>query len=1128
MIDQRLHKLSACAFLPILLLLTGAAFAQCTNSEIPGTFYEYYIIAQTGTCNGNNFTSLGSNPSINDFAQVAFVAQTTALAGNAIFMGDGHYSPATAPINPGDVGSSEIYDTAVQIGSAYPGPPSLVTKDSITTTSPATTSIRVWDAEGTNDFSYAGRGGPGQQFGAVFPYPSVNKNGDVAFIALDQNNSTIKYLVEVLADGTLYKTTVDVSVGEPMIDDNDEVLLYTTATNANGNFEVMVYERGLKTSYTIADGANFTSIDSAPGISRDGLVIAFQGDANATASATHGLYQGPAIFAAIKTGSSWASFDFVQVTGMQVNSSLTGNGVCSVGQVCVPGAELGFDENGNSIYFDPNGYGVGARVAVTNLDLAKTINGDSFVVSFIGTPTEASRENPVLNNGTPLFFSAAQGLWTIRVDVEPELGAPSTYIAHPRTAIPVVQIGEQIGSNFVASISAFDDLANAAEDEDADVRTMRRGDHRVAFWAATSSGGQMIVRANHLDSDQDGLLDHWEETGIDMDHDGFVDLNLPEMGANVNVRDLFVQIDWIAQQPGFPYSFEPAPGVVSPAPGEGAMAFLQQMYAAAPELSGDNYGVRIDGETPDPIPAGITLHIDGGNGTDKAGNPFSLNMGLGPIAGGNQIGLSGKSSTGFPEVIYLGKPDSLTIPGINTRAFQDVKDNYFGQQDKDGRELAFHYAVFADYFGVETDSSNNNSWKVSSAGANTLTSASPLPSSTQVGDVVKITGGTGEGQYAIVTAIPNSTTLQAGANWTTAPNHTSTFSLLLGNQGVSEVFFWPSPDANSLPGNDLMLTMGAWAYPPVSSPNGLLGTPCGQWRVLAHEMGHTLGLRHGGTNFDAYQGTDYLSLMSYSWQNECNPISQVQSYSGAKDPTFDDWANLQFNFSDSAIHLGNSLGLSFGDFPEVGLETPELNGVDYINVNGPISGTPPVVAITSPAANGNVGLTLPLTVKVNATDPVSIASVSVSFDVAGNGTNDLIVAKGTAPSYTASFPAVSGSAGTRVLTASAMDTSGNTATTSINVNVETPNPVPSLKSLSPASTTHGGKAFTLTVNGSNFVSGSDVEWNGKVVATTFVNSGEVTAKIPASDIAAAGTASVTVKNPAPGGGTSNALTFTIN
>src|ERR1035441_1365701 len=46
----------------------------------------------------------------------------------------------------------------------------------------------------------------------------------------------------------------------------------------------------------------------------------------------------------------------------------------------------------------------------------------------------------------------------------------------------------------------------------------------------------------------------------------------------------------------------------------------------------------------------------------------------------------------LPELIYFGQPNSLTIPGVGTRAFQDVKDNYFGSQDKDARELVFHYA----------------------------------------------------------------------------------------------------------------------------------------------------------------------------------------------------------------------------------------------------------------------------------------------------------------------------------------------------------------------------------------------------------------------------------------------------
>ena len=86
---------------------------------------------------------------------------------------------------------------------------------------------------------------------------------------------------------------------------------------------------------------------------------------------------------------------------------------------------------------------------------------------------------------------------------------------------------------------------------------------------------------------------------------------------------------------------------------------------------------------------------------------------------------------------------------------------------------------------------------------------------------------------------------------------------------------------------------------------------------------------------------------------------------------------------------------------------------------------------------------------------------------------------------------------------------------------------PTLTSLSPSSASAGVPAFTLTVNGSNFVSGSVVQWNGAARTTTFVSATQLTAAIPASDIVTAGSAQVRVVNPA-GGGTSNALMFTIN
>ena len=92
----------------------------------------------------------------------------------------------------------------------------------------------------------------------------------------------------------------------------------------------------------------------------------------------------------------------------------------------------------------------------------------------------------------------------------------------------------------------------------------------------------------------------------------------------------------------------------------------------------------------------------------------------------------------------------------------------------------------------------------------------------------------------------------------------------------------------------------------------------------------------------------------------------------------------------------------------------------------------------------------------------------------------------------------------------------------------TGNPAPALASLAPASTVAGSAAFTLSVNGSNFVAGSIVRWNGADRPTTFVSATRLTAAIPAADAATAGTAQVTVFNAAPGGGTSAAQTFTIS
>jgi dienelactone hydrolase len=80
------------------------------------------------------------------------------------------------------------------------------------------------------------------------------------------------------------------------------------------------------------------------------------------------------------------------------------------------------------------------------------------------------------------------------------------------------------------------------------------------------------------------------------------------------------------------------------------------------------------------------------------------------------------------------------------------------------------------------------------------------------------------------------------------------------------------------------------------------------------------------------------------------------------------------------------------------------------------------------------------------------------------------------------------------------------------------NPVPIINQpLVPDAAKPGGTEFALTVYGTGFVSGSVVHWNGHGLVTKFISGSQLTASVPASDIARAGTAPVTVVSPGSGG-----------
>jgi len=105
-------------------------------------------------------------------------------------------------------------------------------------------------------------------------------------------------------------------------------------------------------------------------------------------------------------------------------------------------------------------------------------------------------------------------------------------------------------------------------------------------------------------------------------------------------------------------------------------------------------------------------------------------------------------------------------------------------------------------------------------------------------------------------------------------------------------------------------------------------------------------------------------------------------------------------------------------------------------------------------------------------------------------------------------------------------TPGGGASNSVNFAVN--NPVPSVNSLSPTSSTAGAPAQTLTINGAGFLSTSTVTYNSVGHTATYVSASQLNIQLSAGDQATGGTYPVVVTNPAPGGGTSNSLNFAVN
>jgi len=90
------------------------------------------------------------------------------------------------------------------------------------------------------------------------------------------------------------------------------------------------------------------------------------------------------------------------------------------------------------------------------------------------------------------------------------------------------------------------------------------------------------------------------------------------------------------------------------------------------------------------------------------------------------------------------------------------------------------------------------------------------------------------------------------------------------------------------------------------------------------------------------------------------------------------------------------------------------------------------------------------------------------------------------------------------------------------------NPLPTVTSVNPPSVPVGSANSHAIVTGNNFSSAAAIQWNGQAVATTYDDATKLEFDVPAASLTVAGSNAVTVVNPGPGGGSSNALLVTTD
>ncbi len=192
-----------------------------------------------------------------------------------------------------------------------------------------------------------------------------------------------------------------------------------------------------------------------------------------------------------------------------------------------------------------------------------------------------------------------------------------------------------------------------------------------------------------------------------------------------------------------------------------------------------------------------------------------------------------------------------------------------------------------------------------------------------------------------------------------------------------------------------------------------------------------------------------------------------------------------------------------------------------IALNGSVSSAPVNLVVNNPAPT--VTTVAPTTVQAGSASPVLTVTgtgfvPTTQVQVNGNARTTVLISS-TQVSVTLMAADVAAAGNLSLIAMNGAPGGGTSTVAAIAVN----NPVPTLLNVIPVVVLTNSGPITATVVGTNFVPTSTIQLNGTAVTTTYVSPRQLTFSLPNQPTVRANT--LTITNPAPGGGTSPSFNF---